>query len=71
MDSELPEYRGVLIPVSWSQIKLTPAVKLALSRAALPGCPSCNGVGYLTSKDTTVHPCHCTRRSLGSLASGT
>lgn len=58
---DLPNYRGQLSAVSWSQVSITPALEQSLKAAALRNCPSCGGQGYRI-QEAKAHPCVCLNR---------
>lgn len=58
---QLPNYRGQLGAVPWSQVVITPELEESLKSAALRLCPSCEGKGYRLH-DGSAHPCTCLNR---------
>lgn len=58
---QLPNYRGQLGAVPWSQVVITPELEQSLKGAALRSCPSCEGKGYRLQAGT-AHPCECLSR---------
>jgi len=60
----LPNYRGQLGAVPWSQVVITPELEQSLKGAALRQCPSCEGKGYRLQSGT-AHPCTCLNRNPG------
>lgn len=60
-ESMLPDYKGPLGSAPWSGFELTGEIRRSLRQAALKGCKSCFGAGFLGAGEK-VQVCHCVNR---------
>lgn len=61
---KLPDYKGVLIPTTWSGLRsLGPEERKNLAAAALKGCERCGKAGCVEREDGLIEICHCVNRN--------
>lgn len=61
MSNGIPDFKGRLVPTSWSTVTLTPDIESNLARAALKNCKSCSSKGWYGERDW-AQLCHCVSR---------